>query len=301
MASFVQSLNWIWEYFISQISAIKIKDILDILIVSIVIYYLIKFIRDRRAGKLAIGVVLLISFQFLGQILNLMAVQFIMQNVFQVGMLALVVVFQTEIRAALEKMGGEPLRNLRNIAEQKDTAAINTMINDLCEAVFDLSHDKTGALIVIERSTKLGEFIKSGVLINADISPFLLKNIFFNKAPLHDGAVIIRGSRIYAAGCFLPLSENGDIIKDLGTRHRAGIGMSEVSDAIILIVSEETGIISVAHEGNLHRNYDYLSLHRELDSILISDADIKRTVKRVFIKKSAGKSSHRDDNAGGGN
>jgi diadenylate cyclase len=267
----------------------RIIDIIDILIVSVVVYYLIKFIRERRAGKLALGVVVLIFLQAVGQMLNFMALQFIMQNVFQVGLIALVVVFTPEIRSALEKMGGQPLRNLKSITEQKDIQAITGMINDMCEALFDLSKDKTGALVVIERSTKLGDVIKSGTLINADMSPFLLKNIFFNKAPLHDGAVIVRGTRIYAAGCFLPLSVNTDIIKDLGTRHRAAIGMSENSDAIVLVVSEETGIISMAHEGKLRRSFDYMSLRSELVGMLIHDANLGTTVRRVFFKKDPAK------------
>jgi diadenylate cyclase len=274
----------------------RIIDIIDILIVSVVVYYLIKFIRERRAGKLAAGVVILLIFEAAGQILDFMALQFLMQNVFQVGIIALIVVFSPELRSALEKMGGLSLRNLRSITEQKDIQAATSMINDLCEALFDLSKDKTGALVVIENSTKLGDVIKSGTLLNAEMSPFLIKNIFFNKAPLHDGAVIVRGTRIYAAGCFLPLSENTDIIKDLGTRHRAAIGMSENSDAIILVVSEETGIISMAHEGKLRRSYDYMSLRRELLGMLINDVNLGTTVRRVFSKKDSFKSGKgRDD------
>lgn len=275
----------LWINFMSQITSMRIIDIIDILIVSVVVYYLIKFIRERRAGKLAAGVVILMVFEAASQMLDFMALQFLMQNVFQVGIIALIVVFQTELRSALEKLGGQSLRNLKNITAQKDIQAITSMINDLCEALFDLSKDKTGALVVIENSTKLGDVIKTGTLLNAEMSPFLIKNIFFNKAPLHDGAVIVRGTRIYAAGCILPLSENRDIIKDLGTRHRAAIGMSENSDAIILVVSEETGIISMAHEGKLRRSYDYMSLRRELMGMLINDANLSTTVRRVFSKK----------------
>ena len=285
----------IWDSFITQLISMTIIDIIDIIIVSVVIYYIIKFIRERRAGKLAVGVVVLIIFQVIGQMLNFMALQFIMQNVFQVGLIALVVVFQPELRSVLEKMGGQSLRNLKSITEQKDSQAVTVMVNDLCEALFDLSKDRTGALVVIERSTKLGDVINSGTVVNADMSPFLLKNIFFNKAPLHDGAVIIREGRIYAAGCFLPLSVKNDIIKDLGTRHRAAIGMSENSDSVILVVSEETGIVSMAHEGRLRRNYDYMSLKRELLSMLMNDASLGTTVRRVFSKKDSAKSGKGGD------
>lgn len=165
-------------------------------------------------------------------------------------------------------MGAMPMTSLKNITEQKDAEQVGEAVEAITEAVCDLSREKTGALIVIERSTKLGEYIKSGVVINAQVNPFLLRNIFYNKAPLHDGAVIIRDYRIYAAGCFLPLSTQTDIVKDLGTRHRAAIGMSEISDAPVIVVSEETGTISVAYEGALKRNFNYSSLKEELLSIL---------------------------------
>ena len=271
-----------WIYFIDQLKDMSFVDIIDILIVSVLFYYVIKFIRDRRAGKLAIGVVFLLIFQIIGEVFNLIAVRFIMQNVFQVGILAIIVVFHPELRSMLENVGGESLKGLKSIGTQKDVQTVSNMINDICETVCDLSNDKTGALIVIERSTKLGDVIKTGTVINADMTPYLLKNIFFNKAPLHDGAVIMRDSRIYAAGCVLPLPLNTDIIKDLGTRHRAGIGMSETSDAVVLIVSEETGTISTAIKGQLKRNHDYTTLKMELDELLLPHHN---TIKRKISKK----------------
>ena len=271
-----------WIYFIDQLRDISFVDVIDILIVSVLFFYVIRFIRDRRAGKLAVGVVFLLGFQIIGEIFNLIAVRFIMQNVFQVGILAIIVVFTPELRSMLENVGVESLKSLKSIGEQKDANTLTAMINDVCEAVCELANDKTGALIVIERSTKLGDVIKTGTIINADVTPFLLKNIFFNKAPLHDGAVIMRDSRIYAAGCFLPLSINTDIIKDLGTRHRAGIGMSETSDAFVIIVSEETGTISTAVKGQLKRNLDFTTLKTELDNLLLPHHN---TIKRKISKK----------------
>ena len=265
-----------WIYFVDQLKDITFVDVVDILIVSVLFYYVIKFIRDRRAGKLAIGVVFLLIFQIIGEIFNLIAVRFIMQNVFQVGILAIIVVFTPELRSMLENVGVESLKGLKSIGEQKGTHTLNNMINDICEALCDLSNDRTGALIVIERSTKLGDVIQTGTIINADMTPFLLKNIFFNKAPLHDGAVVIRDLRIYAAGCLLPVSLNTDIIKDLGTRHRAGIGMSETSDAVVLIVSEETGTISTAVKGKLKRNLDYTTLKMELEDLFLPHQTIKK-------------------------
>lgn len=275
-----------WTYFVNQIKSIGIMDIIDILLVAILLYYVYSFIRDRRAGKLAAGVAVLVAVMLISSLLGLSAMSFIMTNVFQVGFIALLVVFQPELRSALEKMGGEPLKSLRNIGESKEAqSSVSPYINEISRTVEDLSATRTGALIVLERSTKLGDIIKTGVTVNADISSFVLKNIFYNGAPLHDGAVIIRNWRVYAAGCFLPLSSNENIIKDLGTRHRAGIGMSEESDAIIIIVSEETGNISVAIGGQLKRGYTYNSLKRELENIFVVPKE--KGVSKIipYIKK----------------
>ena len=263
--------SYIWNI----IRDVGIVDIIDIAIVAIVFYYIYKFIRERRAGKLAAGILILMFIQFISNLLNMHAMQFILHNVFQVGMIAIIIVFQPELRSALEKMGSEPLRSLRSIGESKsgEKAQTSAMISEVTEAVCDMSLDKTGALIVIERATKLGDIIKSGTIINANPTAFLIRNIFFNKAPLHDGAMIIRDDRLYAAGCFLPLSTNNDIIKDLGTRHRAAIGMSENSDAVIVVVSEETGTISIAVDGQLKRNFSYNSLKNELTGLLLSESE----------------------------
>ena len=197
------------------------------------------------------------------------ALEYILQNFYQIGLIAVLIVFQPELRAALEKVGGTSFWGIKNItADSRELSAIGAEIDAICSAVSDLARDKVGALIVIERSTKLGEYINSGVLVDSVLSPQILKNIFFNKAPLHDGAVIIRDKRVYAAGCFLPLSTGGDIDSELGTRHRAALGLSETSDAIVIVVSEETGNISIAREGTLNRNYNYNSLKQELNGLL---------------------------------
>ncbi len=268
------------------VTEMDILDLLDICLVWVILYLAYKFIRERRAGKLAVGVVILLALQLVSDFYNLIAMKFILQNVLQVGLIALIIVFQPELRSALEKVGGEPFRSIKNLTDTKDAALYSEAIDNICEAVCDMSLDKTGALIVIERSTKLGEFIRSGTEINADVSSYLLKNIFFNKAPLHDGAVIIRGARIQAAGCFLPLSTNTDIVKDIGTRHRAAIGMSENSDAAVIVVSEETGVISVALNGRLTRNYDYTRLRKELTDIMLEGSEKARPFKKRFrVKK----------------
>ncbi len=243
-------------------------DVLDILLVSVIIFYIVKFIRERRASKLAIGVVIVIAVLAVSEILEMRAMSFLLSNVVQVGLIALVILFQPELRAALEKVGSSSFKTFKNTISKDKEHAKSDNIANICQAVSELAREYTGALIIIERNTPLGDIIKTGTVINADICVEMLKNIFFNKAPMHDGAVVIHNNRIFAAGCFLPMSKNDDIIKDLGTRHRSAIGMSEESDAVVIVVSEETGTISIALNGELRRNYDYNSLKHELTSLL---------------------------------
>lgn len=258
---------------INIIKTISPIDIVDIACVSVLFYYLYKFIRDKRAGKLAIGVLLLFVIQILSQLLDMYLLQYIMQNIFQIGFITLVILFQPEIRSVLEKMGATPMKSLRSIGEAKDNSYREKVIDEVSSAVWDMAESKTGALIVFERDIKLGDMILTGTVIDAYPASFLIKNIFFNKAPMHDGALIVRDFRLHAAGCLLPLSNNPDIIKDLGTRHRAGIGMSENSDAIVIIVSEETGVISTAIEGELKRGYNQETLAKFLRTQLLGDSE----------------------------
>lgn len=278
------------EYVINTAKSIEWKDAIDIILLSAIFFFLYRFIRDRRAGKLLMGLAFVFVLTILAEAVEFRATRFIFSDFRQLGVIAILIIFQPELRSALEKVGGTPLSGLKNItSESRDLATINAEIDAISTAASDLSREKVGALIVIERSTKLGEYIKSGVLVDAVISPHILRNLFFNKAPLHDGAVIIRNSRICAAGCFLPLSTKEDIDKDLGTRHRAAIGMSEASDAVVIIVSEETGTISLSVDGNLKRNYNYRSLKQELNGLLIpqvtEDADGKRKHNGKHQKK----------------
>lgn len=294
MEFITQTLSAVWN----TLKNIRVTDIIDIILVAVMFYYVYRFIRERRAGKLAAGLLILLLVLLLSDILDMRAMQFIMQNLFQVGMVAVIVVFQPELRSALEKVGAEPLRGLRSISEKSgNDASTIAMINEVTEAACDMSLDKTGALIVIERTTKLGDIIKTGTIVNADTTAFLIRNIFFKNAPLHDGAMIIRDDRIYAAGCFLPLSTNNDIIKDLGTRHRAAIGMSENSDAVIVVVSEENGTISVAVEGELKRNFSYNSLKAELTRLLLNekptDSENKKRGLRFTRKQKGAKDDER--------
>lgn len=283
LKNLLSSLSEIWENSIwTYLRNISWIDILDILVLTLLLHMAYKFMRDRRAGKLALGVMIFLGILILSSVLQMHAIQFIFRNFYQIGLLAVVIVFQPELRAGLEKMGNTPFSGLKNFtSETKEIANISADIDVICEAACDMARTKTGALIVLERSTKLGEYIKSGVLVNAQMSSFLLRNIFFNKAPLHDGAVIIRGHRIFAAGCFLPLSTKDDIVQDLGTRHRAAIGLSECSDAVIIVVSEETGAISIAADGELKRNYNYNSLKQDLLKFLVHNQQKANTEEKA--------------------
>ncbi len=271
---FVQLWDSIKEYIIYPVSHIRFIDIIDILMLMLIFYAFYHFIKNRRAGKLMIGLVVIIAMIVISTVFEMHAIKFVLQNFYQVGILAIIIVFQPELRAALEKVGNTPLSGLRNIGatESRDSASVTGGIDSICEAVCDMSLYKTGALIVIERSVKLGEYIKPSNEINAKLSARLLQALFYDKAPFHDGAVIIRDMQVHAGGCVLPLSSNENIDNSLGTRHRAALGISEVSDAIAIVVSEETGTISITFEGRISRNYNYNSLKHELLNILVHES-----------------------------
>ena len=265
------SISEIWKNNVwIHLKNIGLNDILDILLLSLILYCVYKFIRDKRAVKLLIGLGVVVAILVFSYIFRLNSIKFIFQNFFEVGLIALIILFQPELRAALEKVGNTPLSGIKfRGGDSGEQANIMEAIDAVCDAVMDMSRSKTGALIVFERSTKLGDFTKSGVLLNAHISRRLIGNLFYNKAPLHDGAVIIRDYRIYAASCMLPLTNSEEVIATLGTRHRAAIGISEVSDAVVVVVSEETGIVSVAMNGTLKRNYRRLTLKQTLLNSLV--------------------------------
>lgn len=273
-----------FHYIINQLGSVGIADIFDILIVAFVFYYLFRFVRERRAGKLALGVILILLMLLISNLAEMRATRFILEAVVNVGLIALLIVFQPELRSMLEKMGGESLKGFRGKLDKSTASQYKAAISEICYAVENLSNSRTGALIVLEGSTKLGDVVKTGTVIDAQMSSFLLGNIFYDKAPLHDGAVVIRGLRVLAAGCFLPLSTNPDIVRDLGTRHRAGIGMSENSDATVIIVSEETGIISVAIDGELKRGFNRDELEQFLNTLLIKENEHKSVKDRLFGK-----------------
>ncbi len=252
MLQFFQSIG---DFIVTTVKNFMWQDGVDIAIVAILIYYVLKFIRDTRAAQLMKGIVLIIILFQLAQGFNLEATSYILNSTLEFGILAVLIVFQPELRTLLERIGRSGKgKNIPFFSTDKKLT--NTELSDniahVVDAVSNMSATKTGALIVVERTTKLGEVINTGTKVDAAVVSDVIMNIFYPKAPLHDGAMIIRDGRIIAAGCFLPLTTR-KIDNDLGTRHRAGIGVSEISDAVVILVSEETGIISVALEGNLQR------------------------------------------------
>ena len=290
MGNILENARLFFETYVLNIfKDFGITDVIDVLLLAVVLYSIYRFVKERRAGKLLIGLGCILVLSLVGDIFDLPATRFIFSDFRQIGVIAVIILFQPELRSALEKVGGMPSSGIRNItSDSRDASARSAEIDAMCTAVSDLSRDKVGALIVIERTTKLGEYIKSGVPIDAALTPHLLRNLFFNKAPLHDGAVMIRSGRICAAGCFLPLSTRDDIDKDLGTRHRAAIGMTEISDAIVIVVSEETGTVSLSQNGELTRNYNYSSLKQELNKLLSSQGqgEHEKKLRRREKKKS---------------
>jgi len=232
----------------------RIMDVIDIAIVAYVFYKIFMLIRETRAEQLIKGLVVLLVIMKLSEWAKLYVVHFILLNTMTLGLIALIIVFQPELRRALEYIGRNKIFFAKMAEEQEE--AFNRTVHELVSAVVSLSREQIGALIVMERQTGLNEISSTGVKIDAEISSGLLINIFIPNTPLHDGSVIIRKDRILAAGCFLPLSANQTISKELGTRHRAALGIAEQSDALVIIVSEETGTISVALNGKLSRYLD---------------------------------------------
>ncbi|MCI8622205.1 MAG: TIGR00159 family protein [Provencibacterium sp.] len=279
------TLSNIW----ATIKTISPGDVIDILMVAVVLYYIIKLVRDTRASQLVKGIMLLLCVYLFTDMLEFKVMGFFMKTILTVGATALIVVFQPELRRALERMGRTRLPSgLFGAGAQgeEQRAAILSMIEEVCEASKSLSRHKIGALMVFEMQTRLGEIIKTGTLIDCKPVAELIGNIFFPNAPLHDGAMIIRDARLHAAGCFLPLTENNELSKELGTRHRASLGMSENSDAIVVVVSEETGTISVARNGVLTRNYTPETLGNYLRTELLGN-EVPREKEHRFKRKKA--------------
>lgn len=273
------------KFFDNIVTSIGLNDILDIFIVAFIFYKILEFIKETRAQQLLKGLLVLVVAFFLSDLFNLYALNWLLRGTMTVGAIALVVVFQPELRRALEYMGRSKI--VKAPFGQMDKEKAKAITDEFVKAVSSCSSTKTGALIILERETSLTEIAESGTEINADISAQLLLNIFYEGAPLHDGAVIIRGDQIYAASCVLPLTDNKDLNKSLGTRHRAGIGITEHSDAIAIIVSEETGIISMAVNGKLTRFLDAKKIEKTLLNLYLSEEKDEKVMLfgRIFDRK----------------
>ena len=256
------------------ISNFQVKDLIEIIILAGLLFLAFQLLRGRKAGALVTGLVVVAGLSILSNIFNLNVLYRLFSTILGSGLLVVIIIFQPEIRDALEKIGNGSLKGIMSFSDRKKKKEqyLNA-IENICSAVTELSRESTGALIVIERSISLSDVVKMGVTLDANVNDLLIRNLFYDKAPLHDGAVVIDDARIMAAGCLLPLTRRTDVDGNLGTRHRAAIGMSETSDAIVIVVSEETGIISVAYDCELTRNYSSESLRPFLMKRIVKKTD----------------------------
>ena len=276
----------------NSLKSMSFTAIIDILVVAFIFYKVYMLIKETRAEQLLKGIAFIIILIPISAILNLSMLYFILSKTLTIGIISVVIIFQPEIRRALEHLGRSAFEDKHGFVDKEQR---NIYVNEIVNAVSNLADSKTGALIAIEQGTGLGEIISSGTIIEAKITSNLLENIFVVNTPLHDGATIIGKDKILAAGCVLPLTNNKEINKKLGTRHRAGIGLSEISDALVIIVSEETGIISLAINGRLTRNYDKDRLrsillkimdHREEKNVKTAGKKVKTWIVGKINKKS---------------
>jgi len=256
------------DIFSNIFSGIGISDVIDVIIVAFVVYKIVGFIRETRAEQLAKGLMVLVIANFASRLFHLYTLNWILVKTMDLGVIALIIVFQPELRRALEYLGRSKIITKQFVQMDKEKAKQLTSV--LIKTVEYFSSNKIGALIILERETTLTDIAETGTVVDSTVSFELLGNLFYEGAPLHDGAAILRGDRILAAGCVLPLTQNKDLSKDLGTRHRAGIGITENSDAISLIVSEETGIISIATDGKLSRFLDLKTVEKTLLNLYLS-------------------------------
>ncbi len=258
---------------------INTTDIIEIIILAYIIYHVVKWVKNTRAWALVKGLVVVMAFWLVAVVFDLNVIIWIISNTINVGIIAIIIVFQPEFRKALEQLGQKNI--VRSIITFDDSRDRNERfsdhsLNEIIRATFELARNKTGALIVLEEETTLKEYERTGIYLDSIISSELLINIFEHNTPLHDGAVLLRGNRVVAATCYLPLSDNMQLSKDLGTRHRAGIGISEVSDSLTIIVSEETGKVSIAKEGKLIRNVDGDYLRTKLTDAQKKTVEVKK-------------------------
>ena len=266
---------------VNYLLTIRVSDFIDIIIVAYLIYKAIWFLRKTNSFNLAQGLLVLLVVLWLSEVFKLTMINNLLRKAVELGLIALLILFQPELRRILERMGSSFHSGKASSSTTMDMAIAQTVL-----ACKEMSASRTGALIIFERSVNLNNIMSTGTIINADTTAELIKNIFFNKAPLHDGAMIVRNGRIAAAGCVLPLTQSTNLSKELGMRHRAGIGLSEQSDAVVIIVSEESGSISMAIDGMLKRHLSPPMLDKLLHSELIQDDDEqdKRSIRSIINK-----------------
>ena len=284
-------MSILWRQFLGLLNTVTLFDIFDVLLVAVIIFSAFRMVRDTRAMQLFKGLLALLAVYLVSSWIGLSTLSFMLGTVLNNVFIVVIVIFQPEMRRILEQLGRSKISNTLSgvLSTSGDNAVGRIRLIRLTEAICDscafLVKQKMGALIVVERETKLGEIIKSGTIIDADPSAELISNIFFTNSPLHDGALVVRGGKLYAAGCFLPLSDSQDMDRSLGTRHRAGLGMSENSDALVIIISEESGVISTAQDGVLKRNYTLEQLNELLRAELLDNSPESTEKKSIWRGK----------------
>lgn len=285
MDSLWNAIYSFWNQIVYAVSNMRIPvDIIDILVIAFIIYKALEFLRETRAGQLIKGIAILILVYAIADWWNLATLQWTLSKVMDSAIIAAAVIFQPELRRILEKVGRTDFKRGQLFDGGED--AIVSCIDNVSRAAGTMQDQKIGALIVFERKTQLGEIINTGTVLDAKSSVSVINNVFFPKSPLHDGAMIIRDGRIFAAGCILPLTQRDDISASLGTRHRAAIGMTENSDAVVLVVSEETGTISIVSNGQIRRDFNSISAGEELRRLILTE---EQKEKQSFIKTALGK------------
>ena len=289
MSGIFDAIYAFWNQIVFAVSNIRLFDIVDIMVIAYILYKAIGFLRESRSGQLVKGLLVLFVAYLIAGWWDLATIQIILSRVFDSAIIAAAVIFQPELRRILEKVGRTNFRRGQLLDGEVDV--LSQCIDNVSRSIATMQEKRIGALIVFEKTTQLGEIIATGTVIDAESSVSIINNIFFPKSPLHDGAMIIRDGRVYAAGCILPLTQREDISLQLGTRHRAAIGMTENSDAIVLVVSEETGTISIVSNGQMTRDYNAISAGAELRRLLLEGEEETKssafitTVKKFINKK----------------
>ena len=279
MGVVLDALYAFWNQILYAIQNFRIFDLLDIIIIAWLIYKAIGFLRETRAGQLVKGIAILLFVYAFADLFELSVLQWVLSTVVDSAIIAVAIIFQPELRRILERVGQTKISYNQSMDEE--TEKVYNCIDSVCKAARTMQENKIGALIVFERNTQLGEIINTGTVIDAETSVSMVNNVFFPKSPLHDGAMVIRNGRIHAAGCILPLTQSQAFSSALGTRHRAAIGMTENSDAVVLVVSEETGNISIVCNGEIIRNYNSVTAAADLRTKLI-DSELERKDNKVI-------------------